>query len=265
MKTSLKMKKRKVNYQAVLWTLIAFGAVLALWQIASLMNFGRIKMPLPVEVFKAFFRGFVEPIGKHSLLTHVSISLYRVMIGLAIATGLGVVTGVSMGISDVARAIIKPVFEFIRPIPPLAWIPLSILWFGLGTSNKVFIIFLGSFAYITLNAYDGARNVNPTLIGAARMLGANKFQIFNHIILPSSVPYIFAGLQVAVTSSWSAVVAAEIVNSEEGAGWIITMGLNNGNTIQIIVGMIAIGIVGYFLSTGMRAAERRLCRWNRKS
>ena len=157
---------------------------------------------------------------------------------------------------------LKPIFEFIRPIPPLAWIPLSILWFGLGDKSKFFIIFLGCFTFITVNTYDGAKNVDPELMGAARMLGASERQVFFRIVLPSSVPYIFAGLQIAVTAGWSAVVGAEMVRSDEGVGWMIVRGMNTGNTLQIMVGMVAIGIVGFLLATLTSALERRLCAWN---
>ena len=139
------------------------------------------------------------------------------------------------------------------------------IWFGLGSANKIFIIFIASFTYVTINSYEGARNVDPQLIGAARMLGASRTRIFTHIIFPSSVPYIFAGLQISLGVSWAAEVAAEIIYSQSGVGWIITMGMNNGNFTQIIVGMIAIGVIGYLLSTLMRAIEGRLCRWNRQA
>lgn len=167
-----------------------------------------------------------------------------------------------MGYSRTFEAIFKPIFEFIRPIPPLAWIPLSILWFGLGDTGKFFIIFLGCFCFITVNTYDGAKNVDPELIGAARMLGANERQVFFEIVLPSSVPYIFAGLQIAVTAGWSAVVGAEMIQSNEGVGWMIVRGMNTGNTVQIMVGIVAIGIVGFILANLTSALERRLCAWN---
>lgn len=260
---ALKEKMVK-SRQKIIWTLISVTCLLLLWQYGAMNITGRVKLPLPVSVFKEFFISMKEPIGRYTLLTHISISLYRVALGLAVSTVMGIIIGIGMGYSRIMEAIVKPVFEFFRPIPPLAWIPLSILWFGLGSANKVFIIFLGSFPYITINSYYGARNADPILIGAAKMLGANRFQIFTHVILPSSVPDIFAGLQVAITSSWSAVVAAEIIHSEEGAGWIITMGMNNGNTVRILVGMIAIGIVGFLLSSIMQNIERRLCAWNRK-
>ena len=169
-----------------------------------------------------------------------------------------------MGYSKTAEAIIKPIFEFIRPIPPLAWIPMSILWFGLGDQSKFFIIFLGCFCFVTVNTYDGTKNVDPVLLGAARMLVASERQVFFQVVLRASIPYFFAVFQIAITAGWAAVVGAEMVRSDEGVGWIIVMGMSNGNTVQIMVGMIAIGIVGYVLATLMAKLEGRLCRWNKQ-
>ena len=115
-----------------------------------------------------------------------------------------------------------------------------------------------------VNTYDGTKNVDPELLGAARMLGANERQVFFKVVLPASVPYIFAGLQIAITAGWSAVVGAEMIRSDEGVGWLIVMGMSNGNTVQIMVGMFAIGIVGFLLATGMAALERKLLVWNQR-
>ena len=219
-------------------------------------------LPAASTVLGAFFKSFVEPVGKYTMLAHIGISLYRVAVAFLLATVTGIALGIGMGYSKLLEAMLKPIFEFIRPIPPLAWIPLSILWFGLGDKSKFFIIFLGCFTFITVNTYDGAKNVDPELMGAARMLGASERQVFFRIVLPSSVPYIFAGLQIAVTAGWSAVVGAEMVRSDEGVGWMIVRGMNTGPTLQIMVGMVAIGIVGFLLATLTSALERRLCAWN---
>ena len=120
---------------------------------------------------------------------------------------------------------------------------------------------MGGFSNIVLNSYDGTSKADPRLIGAAQLLGANKGQIFLQIILPSATPYIFAGLQVSLSTSWMAVLAAEMISSYEGVGWIINMGMNTGDTVLILVGMISIAIVGFALANLMRVLERRLCAW----
>ena len=131
-----------------------------------------------------------------------------------------------------------------------------------GETSKYFIICVSAIVSIILNAYAGASQVDQTLVGAARMLGAKPTQIFLYITLPASVPQIFAGLQVGLSSSWMAVIAAEMIRANEGAGWIITTGMESGNTVQILAGMISIGLVGLLLASLLRLIERGLCSWN---
>jgi ABC-type nitrate/sulfonate/bicarbonate transport system permease component len=250
------------NTERIFWALAAFAAIFLFWQGIVSFTFARTMIPGPLKVFGEFFKSFYTPIGQYNLIGHVGWSLYRVFVSFTIASVLGVSIGLAMGWSKLARAIIGPVFEWLRPIPALAWIPLAILWFGIGELTKYFIIFVGTFTNVTLNAYAGAKQVDPVLIGAARMLGARKNQVFTRIVLPSSIPQIFAGLQLGLSTSWMSVLAAEMVRSSEGTGWIIIMGMTTGNTTQIIVGIIAIGIVGLFLATLMRGVERGLCSWN---
>ena len=246
----------------IIYSIISLLSLLVLWEIVARFTDASMFLPPASTVLAAFFRSFMVPVGKHTMLVHIGYSLYRVAVGFSIATIFGIALGVAMGYSRMLEAVLKPVFEFIRPIPPLAWIPLSILWFGLGETGKFFIIFLGCFTFITVNTYDGAKNVDPELMGAARMLGANERQVFFRVVLPSSVPYIFAGLQIAVTAGWSAVVGAEMVQSNEGVGWMIVRGMNTGNTLQIMVGMVAIGVIGFLLAMITSMVERRLCAWN---
>lgn len=251
-----------IKQLTVIYTVVSLLSLLVVWELVARFTSASMFLPPASQVLANFFKSFVEPVGKHTMLYHIGISLYRVAVAFALATVAGIALGVGMGYSRIFEAIFKPIFEFIRPIPPLAWIPLSILWFGLGDTGKFFIIFLGCFCFITVNTYDGAKNVDSELMGAARMLGANERQVFFEIVLPSSVPYIFAGLQIAVTAGWSAVVGAEMVQSNEGVGWMIVRGMNTGNTLQIMVGMVAIGIVGFILANLTTALERRLCAWN---
>ncbi len=128
--------------------------------------------------------------------------------------------------------------------------------------TKYFIIFLSAFSSITYTTFSGVHMVDPVLIGAGRMLGANSFQVFTTIILPASVPYIFSGMQVALGTSWATVVAAEMVRSSEGVGWIIVSGMEANNITQILVGIVAIGVMGFLLATLLRKIENVLCAWN---
>lgn len=237
---------------------------LLLWQAGcSVSELGKM-IPGPVEVLGAVWQSMVSTsIGGHTLWGHTGYSLLRVLTGYVIGSALGVVVGLAMGWNRVVEAFLSPVFRLIRPIPPIAWIPISILWFGLGFQAKVFLIVLASFCNVTLNAWSGAKSVDPQLIGAAKMLGASQSQIFFTIVMPAAVPQIFAGLQVGMSSSWTTVLAAEMVRSTEGLGWMIVTGQTNLDMKQILVGIVAIGVVGFILVAFMRKMEDILCRWNK--
>ena len=155
-----------------------------------------------------------------------------------------------------------PIFNLLRPIAPLAWIPLAILWFGIGEKYKYFLIFIAAFVPFTLNAFAGASHVDKQLVGAARMLGASKSQLFFEIVVPAAVPSIFSGAQVALSNSWMTMLAAEMVCATEGVGWIIIAGQSVNDMTQMIAGMLAIGIVGLLLAIGMRKLEERCLIWN---
>lgn len=217
----------------------------------------------PDVVIKSLFEGIFGKVGKHSIIIHALYSLRRVMIGYLLGSFVGIVLGLMMGWYPVIKAIFWPIFSIIRPIPSIAWIPLSIIWFGLGEDAKIFIVFISSFSNLTLNAYNGARNTDKSLVGAAQMLGANQRNIFWTVVIPSSIPTIFAGLQVAMSSGWATVMAAEMVRSSEGLGWMIIAGTNSNNITQILTGIVAIGIVGFLLSTIIRKIEAVLCRWSK--
>lgn len=253
----------KEQILAVICAVISIGAFLLLWWWGThFTNLGKL-MPDPITVLKAVGEYITGKVGKSSLLMHTLSSLRRVMIGFCIGSAIGVVLGLLMGRYPLIRAIFNPLFRIIRPIPPIAWIPISIIWFGLGEKAKIFLIILAAFANTTLNAMTGAESVDQEVINAARMLGANEKQIFLTIIIPASVPAIFAGLQVGISSSWASVVAAEMIKAENGLGWIIQAGMDNNNMTQILAGIIMIGVVGFILTCTMRGIEGAMCRWNK--
>ncbi|SCK04198.1 Bicarbonate transport system permease protein CmpB [uncultured Clostridium sp.] len=260
------MKKIKgTKTEKIIYAIISISLFFLLWGFISNFTAARETTPGPIEVFKLLIKSFYEPIGKYSLYGHLYYSLQRVIIGYSIATISGIILGIAMGTSKYAEAIFKPIFELLRPIPPIAWIPLVILWFGVGEIPKYVIIFIGAFTNVTLNAYTGARRVDPTLIGCAQMLGTSNRDIFLRVILPSCTPQIFAGMQVALSTSWMAVLAAEMVGAQEGCGWLILRGSDTTNIPLVLVGMVVIGAVGLLFATGMRMVERRLCAWNRSN
>lgn len=250
------------SYRKIGAAAISIAVFLLIWQLAVMFTDVGIVMVGPVEVIGRFFVSMVKPIGHDTIQMHILWSLSRVMTGFILGSVLGIVLGILMGWFRPMNALFRPLYEIIRPIPPIAWIPLSIVWFGIGEPSKYFIIFLAAFSAITMNAFAGVKAVDPELIGAARMLGANNRQVFTTIVLPSCVPHIFAGLQIAIGSSWATVVAAEMVRASQGVGWVIIRGQDSNSTVQIMIGIVAVGIVGFALAVLMRWIEARLCAWN---
>jgi NitT/TauT family transport system permease protein/sulfonate transport system permease protein len=243
---------------------ISIFVFLIIWQLSTMFTSLGILMPSPLVSLAAFFRSFVEPIGPYPMYLHIYWSLMRVLPFYIIGSVCGIVLGITMGWYKPAAAIFRPIYEVFRPIPPIAWIPIAIVWFGIGEGSKWFLIFLASFMNVTMNSYAGAKSVDPVLVGCSKMLGASNRKIFTSVVLPSSVPYIFAGLQVGLSSSWATVVAAEMIRSSEGVGWIIITSQETNNSVNTLVGVIAIGIVGFVLAIIMRGVEAKLCVWTKR-
>ncbi|MBC5747922.1 ABC transporter permease [Dysosmobacter sp. NSJ-60] len=258
------MKKKKFNAIKFAVGALAIACFLSVWFFATRegTTLGKL-MPNPAEVASRLMEATYEKIGPMTIWGHMWNSMRRVLVGFCIASVSGILLGLAMGWNRTCEAIFRPIFELLRPIPPLAWISLAIVWFGLGEGGKYFIIFVSGFSNVTINVYTGAKAVDPELIGAAKMLGCSNRRIFTSIVLPSSVPYIFTGLQIAISSSWAAVVAAEMVRSTNGIGWLITAGQSIGDMGQVMVGIIVIGVVGFLLATIMRGVESKLCAWSR--
>ena len=253
------MKKSKLS--GFLFSALGLITFLLVWQLLVMFTKVGLLLPSPVAVGIRFAACCSGLIGKHTLLVHIGYSLLRVMVGYAIAGVLGIIIGLLMAQSETAKAIISPLFAMIRPIPGITWMPLLILWFGTGWLTQEIIIFVAGFSHMVLNTFSGATRTDPKLIGAAKMLGANDRQIFLKVILPSSVPYIFSGLQVSLSSCWMAVLAAEMMTAQEGVGWMIVSGQNAGDIEQILVGIVIISVIGMILAGVMRGVEGKLCAW----
>ena len=256
------MKKKKMDKEAIVYAVLAIGCFFLFWWFITTFTPAKETTPGPWPVLQLLLTSFYTPIGSEVIVGHLLVSLRRVLVGFSVATIIGIVLGIAMGTSRWAEAIFKPIFELLRPIPPIAWISLVILFFGIGETSKYILCGIGAFTNVTLNAYTGAQNVDPELIGCARMLGTSERSIFFRVILPSCTPQIFAGMQVALSTSWMAVLAAEMIGAQEGCGWMIQRGSDTLNITLVMVGMIVIGLVGMFLAALMRTIERRLCSWN---
>lgn len=245
-----------------LWLLVLF---LVTWEIVSTVGVRinpqlDVMLPPPTAVFSAA----QDLLARGVLLTHIADSLRRVLVAVGVGAVLGVPLGLAMGWSPGFRASLDPLLEFIRPIPPLAWIPLSILWFGIGDTQNEYIIFLAAFFPIVLNAMAGARDVDLYLVRAGLSLGARRRDLFLTVVLPGSLPNIFTGLRVGLGIGWMALVAGELVAAPSGLGYMI----NNARTLfrsdYILLGMVLIGILGLILDFLMRQLATLAMPWYRR-
>ena len=199
-----------------------------------------------------------------ALLEHVWISVYRVLTGVVLGALVGIPLGFAMGLSTVARGLFDPIVEFMRPIPPLALIPLIILWLGIDESAKVSLLFLASLFIMIIAARSGVSSVRISKVHAAYSLGASKAQVLRHVILPNALPEIFTGLRTAMGVCWGTVVAAELVAADRGVGSMIMIAKNFLQTDTVVIGIIIIGLIGYAIEIVMRLLERWLIPWKGK-
>ncbi|MBX9709779.1 MAG: ABC transporter permease [Xanthobacteraceae bacterium] len=246
----------------VLWQI---GTQLHSWTGISVPGIG--KLPSPVAVMMAWASIVKDP----GYWVSWALSFARVLGGFSIALVTAVPLGLLLGTNKTFRGIAFPVFEIIRPIPPLAWVPAAIIFWPTQELAITFITFLGAFFTIVMNVFAGARNINVRYLNAARSLGASQFYIFRRIILPATIPAIMVGASVAIGLTWEVVVAAEIISgssalgsSSGGLGHFIWSSYLGGAYDNILVGMISIGIAGYLCSALVRKVGEYIAPWSRK-
>ncbi len=237
------------------------AVLLLLWQLISMFwldEMTRALLPPPTAVAAAAW----ELVRSGELMRHLFDSLRREAIAFVWALS-AVPLGIAMGWWTRVNDQLDPLLEILRPIPPLAWIPLSILWFGIGDTQNQFIIFLGIFFPILLNTITGVRGVEPNLVRAARCLGADEASILRRVVLHAALPQIVTGVRIGLGVGWMALVAAELVGANSGLGFMINDARTLLRTDIVIVGMIAIGVVGLALDLVIRELTRRALPWSR--
>lgn len=222
-------------------------------------------LPPPETVVERFWEVSKTGYQNFTLWEHLFWSLFRVIVGFALGAAVGIPLGYAMGLSNWFRGWFDPIVEFMRPVPPLALIPLVIIWAGIGESGKIILLFLAALWIMTIAARAGVSGVNISKVHAAYSLGASKWQLMRHVIVPNSLPEIFTGARVAMGVCWGTVVAAELVAAEKGAGMMIMVASRFQLTDIVIMGIILIGIIGYGIDILMRMAERYLVPWKGRS
>ena len=225
---------------------------LVCWHIAVRIS-GSDLFPTPLDVSK----GILELIEKGLLLKYVVASLFRVTWGFTLAVIVGVPFGLFLGWYSRAFQAFNPMIQIFRPISPIAWIPVAILWFGVSDAAPVFLIFLASVFPITVSAIAAVQNMQPVYLRAAQNFGMTKSQLFRRVIFPACLPQILTGLRIALGIAWLVVVAAEMIAVNSGLGYLIIDARNAGKRYDLVVaGMVMIGIIGLFLDVLVRQLEK---------
>jgi ABC-type nitrate/sulfonate/bicarbonate transport system permease component len=238
-----------------------------LWWGVSLLNahvlkvFNPILLPAPDEVLRAG----IKMAASGELLKHITASLSRVVWGFGIAATLGIVVGTALGRSRLLEHLVEPMLEMLRPIPPLAFLPMMVLWFGIGEASKVAFIAYAAFFPIFTTTIEGIKYVDPVLIRAASSLGASERQIFWHVVLPAATPNIITGMRLAFGLSFFVIVAAEFIAADSGLGFLINDARTFFLVSNMLLGAAVIGIIGVLANVLLRKLEGRLLRWRKES
>ncbi len=231
---------------------------------ATGFRMARLYLPAPEVTTNRFLELNADGYRNFTLVQHTWASLQRVLLGFFFGALIGIPLGYAMGLTNWARGWFDPIVEFMRPVPPLALIPLMIIWFGIGEQSKVILLFLAALWIMAIAARSGVSGVAIAKVHAAYSLGASKWQILRKVIIPNSLPEIFTGARVAMGVCWGTVVAAELVAAEKGLGMMIMVASKFQLTDIVIVGIILIGIIGFLIDVGIRSLESWLVPWKGK-
>ena len=247
-------------------SIVTVAVVIGLWWLASGRGWvSALFLPSPGAVLSAFndaWHGRIQ--GGLPLIDHLIASTTRVLGAFLFAVVLGVPAGILMGVSRVARGVLDPLVEFYRPLPPLAYLPLVVIWFGIDESAKIIVIFLACFAPVAMSARAGTRSATVEQVHAAQSMGASRSQLVWHVIVPAALPDILVGLRIAVGFGWTTLVAAEMVAATSGLGQMVLNASSFLRTDVVIMGIVSIGAIAWLFDFGMRSLERKLVPWKGK-
>ena len=240
------------------------AGVIGLWFFFTSMTgiISGARFPSPQEFWISLLQINTRGYAGAGLVAHALHSLKLVAMGFTVAIFTGVPLGLYMGWSRKAEAIINPVFLIIRPIPPLAWIPLAILWLGLGDGAKILVIWFSAFVPSVINSFAGVRAIDRPIIEAARMLGTPRWRLVCEVIAPAASPMIFTGLRLSLQASWTTLVAAELVGALVGVGFVLNMAQQDIYPAMILVGMLTVGLLGWLTTMLLSRVERWALSWN---
>ncbi len=233
------------------------------WAAASNVLGHSSALATPLQVIERVIEMSGSTLAGLSVWGHMWESLRRVLIGFTIASTLAVPLGLLMALNPYVNAVVKPIFDLFKPMPPLAWISIAILWFGIQEAPKIFIIVIGTFVPALLNAYNGVQLIDPELYDVVRTMGGKRWNEIRMVCVPASLPAVYAGLQIALSSAWTCVLAAELVSSRSGLGYIIIQGMKMSDPSMVMAGMFIIAILSLMVSTCMDLIFHWLFPWQR--
>ena len=246
-------------------SLISALALFLLWSLTT--GLGWVKplfLPSPLSVFNTFVTLTTDGFAGATLFEHTWVSVLRVFGAFALAAAIGIPLGLAMGMSRIMRGIFDPPIEFYRPIPPLAYLPLMIIWFGIGELSKVLLIFLSILAPLALGTRSGVRSAAIEQIHAAYSMGATRWQVLFQVILPAAMPEILTSMRIGIGFGWTTLVAAEMVAATHGLGYMVLTASQFLQTPIVILGIIIIAVIAYAFDLLMRSLEWRLVPWKGK-
>ncbi|MCU0801617.1 MAG: ABC transporter permease subunit [Rhodobacteraceae bacterium] len=246
-----------------LWlSVLSILGIIFVWWLFTFMGWVKpLFLPAPQAVLNKFLQVWNEGFTNTPFLEHVGISAARVFGAFLLACLVGIPLGIAMGMSPLVRGLFDPPLEFYRPIPPLAYLPLMIIWFGIGESSKVLLIFLSVLAPVTLGARSGVKSAAIEQIHAAYSFGASRWQVMRHVILPSALPEILTAMRIGIGFGWTTLVAAEMVAATKGLGYMVLSASQFLQTSTVIMGIIVIAVIAYGFDMLMRFVERRIVPW----
>lgn len=246
-------------------SLVTVGVLVSLWFLVTGMGWIKpLFLPSPQAVAQQFVAYFMGQANDKPLIDHMLASFGRVFLAFWLACATAIPIGVAMGVSRVARGIMDPPIEFYRPLPPLAYLPLIIIWFGIDEVPKVLLIYLSCFAPLALQTRAGVRSASLEQINAAYSMGASQWQVIRYVMLPAALPEILVGMRIAIGFGWTTLVAAEMVAANVGLGQMVLNASNFLRTDIVIMGIIVIGVFAYAFDLIMRALEKKLVPWKGK-
>lgn len=242
---------------------LTLAIVLALWHLLTAVTgiVSPARFATPAEVGVALKQIAIDGYGNARLHEHVLRSVLLVTMGFVVASSAGVALGLAMGASRTVEAFVNPIFLVLRPIPPLAWIPLAIVWLGLGDAAKMMVIFVSAFVPSVINSYTGVRQIDKPIFEAAAMLDVKGWRYWRELLIPGALPSIFTGLRLSLQASWTTLVAAELVGAVAGLGSILNQAAQDIYPAMILVGMISVALCGWLMTLGLGWLEKRVMPW----